>query len=381
MTKFLDIVKRFVRWLGFGQSIDEHNAVARRNAPIIVIGGIVAALFTGMLLFYLITGAPCPINGFDNAVRESPAARGRYTVFCTVATAIMLALSVFFILYVRRSWRRPGIAAILSFVFSLVFVMIWGVADSGRPPDNQVLIFASIQFLIAGLIIFHPIESVVYFVVSFSLFGLMLGLYGEAEGHGIDELSYLATLDIVVSWIVYGLFQRGVRREQVIADMSRRDELTGAKNRHYLRDDVDALVGSQLFVMICDIDDFKRYNDEIDHDAGDELLREFCYALRDAYGDECTYRYGGDEFLIVSPDVSVVEFQRKAARCAKQIESVRIAGRKVGLTFSGGYSYGTMAKVEDFRGMLHEADKALLEVKRTGKKRVSGYEFQAPESE
>ncbi len=377
MTKFLDIVKRFVRWLGFGQSIDEHNAVARRNAPIIAVGGIVAALFTGMLLFYLITGAPCPINGFDNALQESPAARGRYTVFCAVATAIMLALSVFFILYVRRSWRRPGIAAILSFVFSLVFVMIWGVADSGRPPDNQVLIFASIQFLIAGLIILHPIESVVYFVVSFSLFGLMLGLYGEAEGHGIDELSYLATLDIVVSWIVYGLFQRGVRREQVIADMSRRDELTGAKNRHYLRDDFDNIIGTQHFVMLCDIDNFKHYNDDMSHETGDRLLRDFFFALREAFGDECTYRYGGDEFLVVSPDFDEEEFLQKIERCNKQLKHVMAGEENAELTFSGGYTYGVPQRGEDFRIMLRRADEELLAVKHSSKKRVSGHAYVA----
>ncbi|MBQ9041712.1 MAG: diguanylate cyclase [Eggerthellaceae bacterium] len=368
---------RILQWFGFGWSAEERNAKAQRNMFSIMFGGIAGALFSGMIAFCLITGISCPIGGIDEAVQENPAMAGRFRVFCVVATVFMLLFSFVAYTYRRRKWNRPRLAAVLTIAFSLVFVMIWGVADSGRSPGDQILIFASLQFLVAGLLIFGPIDAIVYFGGSFFLFGYMLNWSGLMAPGDIGNLVYLALLDIVVSWIVYSLFRGGVHREAAIADVSRRDELTGAKNRHYLRDDFDNIIGSQHFVMLCDIDDFKHYNDDMNHETGDTLLREFFFALREVFGDECTYRYGGDEFLVVSPDFDEAEFLQKIERCNDQLKHVMVNGENANLTFSGGYTYGVPRRGEDFRDMLHSADEELLAVKHSGKKRVSGHAFAA----
>ena len=372
----MNVAKRILSWLGFGASPARRNAIALRNMPIIAVGSIIAMLFAGMLLVCLVTGISCPVDGFDDAVYDNPATAYRYTVFSAVSMIIMAVFGIMATMYIQRKWQYPRLASILTILFSLVFVMIWGVAVSGRTPESQVLIFASLQFLISGLIVFTPLASLVYFVGSFSLFGFMLNMYGEMASSGAEELAYLAFLDIVVSWIVYGLFRRASNREQTLAEQSRRDELTGAKNRHYLRDDVDTFIGSRQFVMLCDIDDFKHYNDNYGHDEGDLLLKNFYFALREAFGDECTYRYGGDEFLIVSPDFGEKEFLAQTRRCKQQLDLVVLRnGSENGnehLTFSGGYTFGTISSTEDFREMLHYADEILLDVKRSGKNHVSG---------
>lgn len=60
----------------------------------------------------------------------------RFRVFCSMATVLMLLFSFAAFTYRRREWKRPRLASALTVAFSLVFVMIWGVADSGRTPDD-----------------------------------------------------------------------------------------------------------------------------------------------------------------------------------------------------------------------------------------------------
>lgn len=343
--------------------------------PIVFVGSLCAMLFGAMVSICILTGTPCPIEGFDNMASKDSETLFRFQVFCLIASGIMGIIAVLSWMYLRRNWCKPLFASVMVILFALIAVMIWGIAESGRPPDSQVLIFASLQFLMAGLLVFNPIASFVYFPGSFALFAMMLNFTWKMAGHSMGEMAYLALLDLLVSWIVYSLFRRSLIRERTIADLSRRDELTGAKNRHYLRDDVERIIGTSQFIMLCDIDDFKRFNDEFDHDTGDVLLKDFYFALREAYGDECTYRYGGDEFLVVSPDFDEEDFLKKAGRCAEQLSLVHVGDRNAELAFSGGYVFGTLTKVEDFRAMLHSADEVLLQVKRSGKAHVKGHAF------
>ena len=340
--------------------------------PIVAVGSIMICAFAAMLAFCLGTGTPCPVDGFDEAVSEGPQVASRYFITSTVAAVLLVFIFVFSVLYIRKKWNRPGIAVVATAMCAFLMAMIWGIADSGTPPDRQLLIFASIQFLVAGLVVFNPFVSVAYFVLTFFAFSSALDLSGQMSDGTPHDLAYLAALDVFVNWVIYGLFYRATQRQRDIADMSRRDELTGAKNRHYLRDDFAHYLDINTYVMLCDIDNFKRYNDEYDHDVGDYLLKQFYYALQEAFGDECTYRYGGDEFLVVVPEFGKEGFERKIDTVKKQLALVEIDGEDAVLTFSGGYVEGVAKNNEDFRVMLHDADECLLHAKRTGKNRVVG---------
>ena len=356
--------------LGVKSPVWLRNAIAQRNMPIIAVGAFVVAVFSTMLAFCLFTGTPCPVDGFDEAAYDNPGVLFRYKVTSLVTAILLFAIAVFGFVYHRKKWNRPVLALVVSLLCSFLIVMLFGIADSGSPADRQVLIFASIQFLIAGLIVFNPIVALAYFAVTFFMFATALDLSNQLMDATMKDLIYLAFIDVFVCWVVYGLFMRARGHEEDIVNVSRRDELTGARNRHSLREDFPVYVGSDIFIMFCDIDDFKRYNDEFDHSVGDHLLREFFEALREAFGDECVYRYGGDEFLVVSPDLGIELFERKLGKVKSQLADVKIGEAPANLHFSGGIVRGTVANYDGFRAMLHLADENLLEAKRTGKDRV-----------
>jgi diguanylate cyclase (GGDEF)-like protein len=86
------------------------------------------------------------------------------------------------------------------------------------------------------------------------------------------------------------------------------DELTGLPNRRGIRELLDHLlvteVRSQVAVLYCDLDNFKRVNDGLGHEAGDELLLALAHRLSTGLPAGCApARISGDEFVIVCSDV------------------------------------------------------------------------------
>jgi len=101
-----------------------------------------------------------------------------------------------------------------------------------------------------------------------------------------------------------------VRHDRDIRRMAYTDALTGLSNRLAFRETLDHRLlqlrgaGRQLALLFADIDDFKRVNDTLGHDAGDEVLVQFATRIREAverFGGDSTLlaRFGGDEFVIL----------------------------------------------------------------------------------
>lgn len=364
--------KNIPRWLGITTPRWMHEAIARRNMPVMAIVAATTAMFSGMLVFYLLTGLPCPIDGFDEVAHETPEKTTIYLIATISGTIIMIGSCIFAVVYFVKKWKHPGLATVVTIVFAFVFALLWVTAESGCTPDRQMLFFSSLEFLLAALIVFDPIISIIYFPVVFARFGVTLSLNGQLVGAMTRDLVYLASISILVCLVVYGLFARVQERDRAVGARAFRDELTGARNRHCLRDDFPAHFGKDVYVMLCDIDDFKHYNDDFDHEVGDNLLVQFFYALREAFGDECVYRYGGDEFLVVSAEFDDDGFRQKANKAAEQLSKVEVDGEDAKLTFSGGFVHDVALDNDAFRDMLHRADANLIEAKRAGKNQVVG---------
>jgi GGDEF domain-containing protein len=98
-------------------------------------------------------------------------------------------------------------------------------------------------------------------------------------------------------------------------DIAYRDELTGLPGRRAFND-VMAQLGGTYAIAMCDVDHFKKFNDTYGHDTGDQVLRMVAAQLSQVGGGGRTYRYGGEEFLIV--------FRGRSAKEAEPfVESLR----------------------------------------------------------
>ena len=144
-------------------------------------------------------------------------------------------------------------------------------------------------------------------------------------------------------------------------DMAYVDALTGIGNRHALRRDYNSYQRHEVTVAMLDLDNFKLINDTCGHEEGDRVLREVGKLLSDTFGKEYCYRYGGDEFLLIVPDISVSEFDEKLEALKQKkpdIEDIVWAG------FSAGVVRATLTDSGMLRNLISGADEKMYESKR-----------------
>ncbi len=164
--------------------------------------------------------------------------------------------------------------------------------------------------------------------------------------------------------------ERDAYREKALVDA-----LTGLWNRAAI---VELLVrelaradrdGTDVAVVMGDLDHFKNVNDTYGHAAGDRVLAETAQRLRtvvrayDAVG-----RYGGEEFLIVLPKCDLDAAAKQAERLRMEVAAVPIEfeGQQIAVTISLGVAAGRCAVDE----LVRAADEALYAAKRAGRNRV-----------
>ena len=153
------------------------------------------------------------------------------------------------------------------------------------------------------------------------------------------------------------------------------DALTGLRNRFALRRDYSRFENRDVHVMMMDLDDFKAINDQFGHPVGDYILKKLGGALADSFGDEWCYRYGGDEFLVVLPDVEEGAFLGKLETMKRRVQQIDMDEKRLPVHFSAGYVHGVCELSYDLRLMMHQADSNLYDAKQLGKDCYVGRTF------
>ncbi len=143
------------------------------------------------------------------------------------------------------------------------------------------------------------------------------------------------------------------------------DELTKAYNRRILKEEVDYDI-----VIMCDVDNFKKFNDVHGHGVGDKILVLISRLLRSiTRGNDFVCRYGGDEFIIVLKKCDVEDAIIKLQAIQQQIPTVK--GCDINITLSFGLTAYEEGKT--LEAAIGEADEALASSKGEGKNRITVY--------
>ncbi len=153
-----------------------------------------------------------------------------------------------------------------------------------------------------------------------------------------------------------------------LSDLAFADALTGVRNRMALRQDYDSYLGQEVTVAMVDLNDFKIINDTHGHEEGDRILKETGALLAETFGQGHCYRYGGDEFLVIVPEISEAEFQKKLD--AMMWHRPRVDETHT-VELSVGYVHGTLDTSDRLRDLMSVADEKMYEVKRDHKSRRS----------
>jgi two-component system, cell cycle response regulator len=171
------------------------------------------------------------------------------------------------------------------------------------------------------------------------------------------------------------------RLNQMLFDDSRRDSLTGLRNRRSQDEELQTLVqrseryGDCFCVALFDVDRFKAFNDSAGHLAGDGVLRTVAATLAsECRGGDAVFRYGGEEMLLVMPAQTLETALIAANRMRSAIEALAVPHPGLGpggtVTVSAGVASFESGRGDDVESLLARADAALYEAKEGGRNRV-----------
>jgi diguanylate cyclase (GGDEF)-like protein len=176
------------------------------------------------------------------------------------------------------------------------------------------------------------------------------------------------------------LTMRLEEQNQRLLELAHTDALCGVPNRRAVVDDLRrearraARYATPLAVAVIDLDHFKQVNDRYGHSTGDAVLSAAARALRSGIREEDTLgRLGGEEFLVVAPQIGAQEAVRLAERLRSLVARAVVPGPQgpILITASVGVAAmiggGTRAGSE----LLEAADRALYAAKKAGRNRVA----------
>lgn len=197
---------------------------------------------------------------------------------------------------------------------------------------------------------------------------------GLVASHGLVALAGMGLI-LILGWMLARAYER-LRRQAVF------DALTSIPNRRFF---IEHLVHElrrgrreqePLSLLICDIDDFKGYNDTFGHQAGDRCLCAVADLLRDSLqrGSDFCARYGGEEFVVVLPHTSLNGALQVAERIRVAVSDLGMwhpASSRGVVTISVGVAEERAGTQDpDHESLIRRADEALYRAKELGRNRV-----------
>lgn len=176
--------------------------------------------------------------------------------------------------------------------------------------------------------------------------------------------------------------RRAAKQKKQSDKIAYTDTLTGVGNRNRLLDDSKVYIADSIMneyplaVGLIDIDFFKECNDTYGHLAGDKCLKDVADIIVQAVGKKGkVYRYGGDEFLILIPELVDDKIMEICADIKERLEAAQMPNEKSAIskyvTVSQGFAEAMAEKGDTIESLINLADRVLYSVKRKGR---NGYQ-------
>lgn len=307
-------------------------------------------------------------------------------------------LEAFCLMYVGKvpSYRTARVWIRISLFLIVGFVLIYlaGVDIAVRSAVVSFVI-AIVSLTIAGGLLFYNNETKLRrfsgaFFIIFALlhvFRAMEALSGQTDYlfFGATPAPTLSLLMAYVYMLISTMAFLLMSREAVdlkLQQAATRDFLTGIYNRGQFMHLAKKIFGLMIrqkqpvSVLMLDLDRFKSINDKYGHFVGDEVLMHFSSVTTAALrGEDVFGRYGGEEFIIISPNTSnqeamVIGHRVKAALASAVAQEAGLPHYKVSI----GTASIIPTHISEMTNLIKMADAALLQAKRSGRNRVVRYD-------
>ncbi|MFR0584728.1 GGDEF domain-containing protein [Lactobacillus porci] len=282
-------------------------------------------------------------------VGEQPLEKEQWLFYCLPYVAVLLLLAF------------PGTRQKI-YLTALPARVQWG-------PWHWVLNFVAILYLLGALKSVWPkwreLGERFWWIVSFEVVYVLITVLRYRFVY-LRVTHFLLAISLLILTLFIGDFDIRSWHEQSVID-----ELAEVKNRYGFRHDFRFFVDKDICVAMLDIDYFKDFNDMAGHGCGDEVIQVVGQTGRLFFGNDI-YRYGGDEFLIVTSRMMPQKFIKELHRMADSVESAYIEGAPRRVTLTMGYCFGHPNNNQELRDLLTKADRNLYVGKEAGRGKIVG---------
>lgn len=206
-----------------------------------------------------------------------------------------------------------------------------------------------------------------------------VSIFPIRDGEGAVQGACIALHDMTELAESARLLEQAVDQAVVLEESNQRDGLTGLYNRRFFDEQITQEIlrarryGWPLVLAMIDADHFKKINDQLGHAVGDAVLRGLAQKMQAMLrATDTLCRFGGEEFALVLPHITLENARYLLERLRKAIEEMVVEmddGAKVRITVSIGFVQLENGLTPG--DMMHRADEALYESKQGGRNRVS----------
>lgn len=364
------MLKRFIQYMNPSVREKTQEDVDRRSLHSIHVISLICLVFeTVSLIIFLTTH----IGHFDHNAFVSLISVCYCITLCACGTFLSL-----------RMLRRKDLTHTRFFLFKIIFYTaftVWAIFVDYRHyrMGDQMMTFYAVNLLMICFVIFRPWIGSLLIAASFAGLYIPLYLYDGAANIEILNFIMLAVASIATNAIrchvqlrVSADKLRLIETNDALENASRRDGLTGLQNRLALDVDAEKSNGRKTTVYMIDINYFKEINDRHGHVAGDMILREVSDTLPRMFPGGHPYRYGGDEFLVLTHKPPEENYGSDTYDFTQEKYGVKV-------TLSIGNAQGEPRNAQELFELISLADKALYVTKaRTHSAEFGGHDRRKP---
>ena len=238
---------------------------------------------------------------------------------------LILSIIVFFISQTvarKASWLISILMYISYSIYYLYGIFIGAVTD----PEGKTVTFIVMLVFIPTLFCDRPLRmagSVVFFEVVFIVLCHMNKTEPTLSVDIIDAVMFGA-LGIASGTTISCMKAKSYVNEQKLQEIGRIDQLTKINNRNAYEIDRYHFARKCRHSLACifiDVNGLHELNKRDGHEAGDEMLKTIANLIKHYFGEELSYRIGGDEFVIFIPDSKFAECKNVIDQLKKDIEA------------------------------------------------------------
>jgi diguanylate cyclase (GGDEF)-like protein len=367
-------------------SFDDLSETQKNQCEMQISEDLIARSMPGSLLVLLLWACVAWLIGS----RNGGSATAQWLVNISIVLVISVGLRAYFVHVASKHIANTKVCRFYITLGLSIGCLAWGVMaacsylETPLFAHQDLILFATVGLSAGGAVSFSASRFYTYVYVLCMLMPILIVEFFIAERMISEKVTTVIIYIFGLLWVTVNSSKEymSARVSNIqLLEMSTTDGLTGVQNRRYfdlqLEEELLRLrrTKGRIALLILDIDNFKKVNDEYGHITGDQCLIAVARSLKSSVQrvSDTVARYGGEEFAIIITNTGEADCLKIAERIRASVEGIQISANNVAvpLTISIGVSQCKAVDEQcDTESLLAAADAALYQAKKQGRNQV-----------